>query len=249
MERLLFRLEEGAGARGGVAEGARRRRDNEDAFRVNVREDIWKNGVRTGTWWIIVPDCVDSIAVLVGHPNLTAVRPEAWRHYSWSFNLYAKGPRDLRLSSIPVNPKDVALLARYDHVEAKCAKMVERNPVVVRCEAPRERRKQRDGTFMDLEDESAFCGENVARGEPRRRGRRWSDSDVFFPAGTKPRKRREQRDSPVAVDLIDVLGAVFAHEQKIRRSCHARGKGDSTWSGKRSWMGGGELGVKHSCER
>jgi len=65
------------GPTGGVAEGARRRRDNEDAFRVNVREDIWKNGVRTGTWWISVLDCVDSIAVLVGHPNLTAVGPEA----------------------------------------------------------------------------------------------------------------------------------------------------------------------------
>ena len=115
-----------------------------------MREDIWKNGVRTGTRWISVLDCVDSIAVLVGHPNLTAVGPEAWRHYSWSFNVYAKGPRDLRGSSIPVNPKDVALLARYDHVEAKCAKMVERNPVVVRCEAPRERRKQRDGTYLSI---------------------------------------------------------------------------------------------------
>jgi hypothetical protein len=72
---------------GVAAVAARRVRDNEDAFRVNVREDIWKNGVRTGTWWISVLDCVDGIAVLVGHPNLTAVGPEAWRHYSWSFNL------------------------------------------------------------------------------------------------------------------------------------------------------------------
>ena len=218
-------------------------RDNEDAFRVNVREDIWKNGVRTGTWWISVLDCVDSIAVLVGHPNLTAVGPEAWRHYSWSFNVYAKGPRDLRFSSIPVNPKDVALLARYDHVEAKCAKMVERNPVVVRCEAPRERRKQRDGTYtIDLEDQSAFCGENVARGEPGRRGLRWSDSHVFFPAGTKPRKRREQRDIPVAVDLIDVLGAEFAHEQDPAQRPRPW-EGDTR--GKGNWIGG----VKHSCER
>jgi hypothetical protein len=81
---------------------------------------------------------VDSIArVLVGHPNLTAVGPEAWRHYSWSFNVVAtarKQARDGRCatSSIPVNPKDVALLASHDHVKAKCAKMVERNPVVVR---------------------------------------------------------------------------------------------------------------------
>ena len=187
---------------------------------------------------------MDLIVCLVGHPNLAAVRPEAWRHYSWSFNLsYARG-RDGRsaTSSIPVNPKDVALLARYDHVEAICAKMVERNPVVVRRKAPRERRKQRDGTFMDLEDHSALCDENVARGEPGRRGLRWSDSHVFFPAGTKPRKRREQRDSPVAGDRIDVLGAVFAHEQFSLRSGHARGKGDI---GKESWIGG----VKHSCER
>ncbi len=184
---------------------------------------------------------MDSTGALVGHPNLTAVGPEAWRHYSWSFNHSARG-RDGRDSSSPVNLKDVALLARYDHVEAKCAKMVERNPVVVRCDAPRDRRKQRDSTVMDLEDRSAFCDENVARGEPSRRGLRWSYSQVFFPAGTKPRNRREQRDSPVAGDPIDVLGAVFAHEQISLRSGHARGKGDR---GKESWIGC----VKHSCER
>ena len=234
----MFRQVEGV-----AAVAARRVRDNVDAFRVNVREDIWKNGVRTGTWWISVLDCVDRIAVLVGHPNLTAVGPEACRHYSWSFNVYAKGPRDLRFSTIPVNPKDVALLARYDHVKAKCANMVERNPVVVRCETPPERRKQRDGTLMDLEDQRAFCGENVARGEPGRRGLRWSDSHVFFPAGTKARELREQRGIPVAVDLIDVLGAVFAHEQNIRPSGHAGGKGDTRAKGK--WIGG----VKNACER
>ena len=183
LELLLFRLEEGAGARGGVAEGARRVRDNEDAFRLNVREDIWSNGVTATVTpgGIIVLDCVDSIEVLVGHPNLTAVGPEAWRHYSWSFNLYAKRPRDLRDNSVMgnwifVNSKDVALPARYDHVVTKCAKMVERNPVVIRCEARPDRRKQRDGTFMDLEDQSAFCGENVARGEPGIGGHRWSNS-------------------------------------------------------------------------
>jgi len=77
----LLRLEEGFVRR---AEEARRVRDNEDAFRVNVREDILSNGVSTV---IIVPDCVDSIVALVGHPNLAAVGPEACRHYSWSFNL------------------------------------------------------------------------------------------------------------------------------------------------------------------
>ena len=78
----MFRLEEGAGARGEVAEAARRRRDNEDAFRVNVREDILSNGVSGRE-----PDCVNSIVRLVGHPNLTAVGPEAYGPYSWSFNL------------------------------------------------------------------------------------------------------------------------------------------------------------------
>jgi len=86
--KLLFRQEEGAVALPLLAasrcEGARRVRDNGDAFRGNVREDTLSNGVSTV---IIVLDCVDSIVALVGHPNLAAVGPEAWRHYSWSFNL------------------------------------------------------------------------------------------------------------------------------------------------------------------
>jgi hypothetical protein len=87
LEHLLFRQEEGAALRAASrCEGARRVRDNVDAFGVNVREDILSNGVSTV---IIVLDCVDSIVALVGHPNLTALErgPEAWRHYSWSFNL------------------------------------------------------------------------------------------------------------------------------------------------------------------
>jgi hypothetical protein len=89
---------------------------------------------------------VDSIAAFVGHPNRIAVevyawRPEAWRHYSWSFNRCARSARErdghygYRKNVVPVNPIDVALLARYDHVVAKYARrtsMVERNPVVVR---------------------------------------------------------------------------------------------------------------------
>jgi len=132
LEHLLLRLEEGFVRR---AEEARSLRDNEDAFRANVREDTLSNGVSTV---IIVLDCVDNIVFLVAHPNLTTVGPEAYRHYSWSFNLTvikntgrSKYVRDLRGISKPVNPKDGALLARYDHVKAKCAKMVERNPVVV----------------------------------------------------------------------------------------------------------------------
>jgi len=156
---------------------------------------------------------VDSIAVLVGHPNLTAVGPEAWRHYSWPFNRCAHVRRDLRDSSIPVNLKDVALIARYDQVEAKCAKMVERNPVVVPCEASLDRRKQREGTgWRGLIDQSALCDENVARREPGIRGLRWSNSHVFFSARTKPRDGQEQRGVPVAVDRIDLIGAVFAHK-------------------------------------
>ena len=149
---LLFRREEGQAP----AEGARRVRDNVDAFRECVLHEIWSNGVTATVTpgGIIVLDCVDSKVRLVGHPNLAAVEPEAWRHYSWSFNLCARSNvrGDLRdnsrrcLGIIFVNSKDVALLARYDHVVAKCAKMVKRNPVVVRCEAPPDRRKQRDDT-------------------------------------------------------------------------------------------------------
>jgi hypothetical protein len=197
---------------------------------------------------------VDLTVNLVGHPNFTAVGPEAWRHYSWSFNLPATGRKYVREgkdreTTGPVNPVDAALLARYDHVVTKYARssMVERNPVVVDCGAPPERRKQRDDAVMDLVDVRAFCGENVARGERGNgiRGLRWSNSQVFFQAGTIPRQRREQRGIPVAVDPIDILGAEFAHEQKIRRSGHARGKGGRPWNGKGSWIGG----VKHSCER
>jgi hypothetical protein len=78
---------------------------------------------------------VDSIVVLGSHPNLTALGPEAWRDYSWSFNprcVDERDERDMWSSWKVINLKDVALLARYDHVKTKCANMVERNPVVVR---------------------------------------------------------------------------------------------------------------------
>jgi hypothetical protein len=114
--------------------------------------------------------------------------------------------------STAVNPKDVALLARHDHVKAIGAKMVEGNPVVVRCEAPGERRKRRSGAIMDLEDQSALYDENVARVEPGRRRLKWSESHVFFPAGTKPRNVREERSSAGTVNLIDYIVAVWGHE-------------------------------------
>jgi hypothetical protein len=77
---------------------------------------------------------VDSIVVLGSHPNLTALGPEAYWHYSWSFNFSVEGRdgRDMWSSWKVINLKDVALVARYDHVKAKIASMVERNPVVVR---------------------------------------------------------------------------------------------------------------------
>jgi hypothetical protein len=81
LEHLLFRQEEGAvalprvaGGRSRRCEGARNLWDNVDAFRANVREDTLSNGVSTV---IIVLDCVDSTVILVGHPNLAAVGPEA----------------------------------------------------------------------------------------------------------------------------------------------------------------------------
>ena len=74
-------------------------------------------------------------------------------------------------------------------------------------------RKQREGTcwMRGLKDVLAFCDENVARGEPGRRGLRWSDSHVFFHHGRNGgRKRPEQRAIPVAVDRIDVLGCTYS---------------------------------------
>ena len=96
---------------------------------------------------------------------------------------------------------------------------------------------------MDLVDQSAVCDENVAWAEPGRRGLQWSESDVFFPAGAKPRNVREERSSPGAVNLIDYIVAVWGHQQLILRSGHARGKGDTKGKGK--WIGG----VNNSCER
>ena len=128
MELLLFRQVQGAGG----PDEHDRLRDIVNAFRGNVREEIQSNCV-SGRG----PDCVDSIASLVGHPNLAGVgSAHSWRHYRWAFNRTIvtgrKYGRDVRDSTSPINPKDVALTARYDQVKAICAKMVERNPVVIR---------------------------------------------------------------------------------------------------------------------
>ena len=84
-----YRLE--ADALSVVAEGARSGRDDLDAFRTVVMEDIISNGVSGGR-----TDCVDSTGggntgvVLVGHPDLAGIGPpEASRNYSWSFKFEA----------------------------------------------------------------------------------------------------------------------------------------------------------------
>jgi len=66
LELLLFRLPEGKAS----AKGAQRVRDNEEAFRARMREEIVSNGVSGRE-----ADCVDSTAYLVGDPNLTGVGP------------------------------------------------------------------------------------------------------------------------------------------------------------------------------
>jgi hypothetical protein len=72
-----------------------------------------RNDVRTVIWWISVLDCVDRTGVIVGDQKLTLEGTEASRRYSWSFSREARG-RDGRCAttSIPVNPKDAAVMAR-----------------------------------------------------------------------------------------------------------------------------------------
>jgi len=129
--KVFFRLEVGAAR----AEGARSRRDDHDGFRTFPIEDIISNGV-TGT----VVDCVDSTVVLVGCQDLAAQGSEAHRHYSWSFKLGARAVDERGNSKVGwvwiyANLPDGAVLTRRDHVVAKCAHMVERNPGVIRCVA------------------------------------------------------------------------------------------------------------------
>ena len=107
----------------------------------------------------------------------------------------------------------------------------------------RERRKQRDGTFMDLEDQSAFCDENVARGEPGRRGLRWSIAMYF--------SRQEPNPgivaNTVAFPLQSIL-SMFSEQYSVTSKDPAQRP--RPWErgldrGKGNWIGG----VKHSCER
>jgi hypothetical protein len=118
------------------AEGAQLIRDDLDAFRTVPLDDSQSNVAS-------VRDCVDSTngvntgEVLVDHPDLAALGPEACPHYNWAFNFTGLPVkcdlRDRRGSSVPVNLPDVAaIFTRHDHVVAKCAHMVESNPGMVR---------------------------------------------------------------------------------------------------------------------
>src|SRR6187401_1607262 len=100
----------------------------------------------------MVIDCVDLTVDIVGHQDLTAEGPEAWRdasrarcrRYSWSFSAPAAvHDRDEFDRSSPVNRPDGAVLARCDHLVTKCAHMVECKRTMGRNGTP-ERRK-RDG--------------------------------------------------------------------------------------------------------
>ena len=194
---------------------------------------------------------MDSAVVLVGRQDLAAIGPELSRHYSWSFKFDARARdnRDMwrcrrrRRDREVVNLQDDAVLRRHDHVEAKCALMVERNPGVIRC-VDWERRKQRDcnrRTRRDLKDLIALCDENVARGEPgiRRLGR--SYSHVFFAAGTTPGDRRQICDVPEAVDLNDFLAAVLGRDHISLGRGHAYGPAVVD-NGKGLWIGGWVIG-------
>jgi len=151
------------------------------------------------------------------------------------------GVHNERGNSVPVNLPDRSGLTGHDHVVPECAHVVEGNPGVVLC-AVWHQHKRRDDTPRHLIDPRALCDENVARSEPGIHRLGWSDSDVFFSAVSDSRKRRQERDVPLAVDGIDIVAAVFGHNQISGRSGHAYGRVDS---GKGSWIGG----VKDYCQR
>jgi hypothetical protein len=93
--------------------------------------------------------------------------------YSWPFLRVDTGVRDERGSSETVNPPDGAVLTGQDHVVVKStingAEMVERNPGIPF--AASDGHKRRDGTPRDLKHLTVFLrDENVARGEPGKRG-------------------------------------------------------------------------------
>src|SRR5215472_2769060 len=132
-----------------------------------------------------------------------------------------------------VNLPDQAVVAGDNHVEVKCAHVVEGDAGFV-LSAAREKHKRRDGTAGDVKNGRALCDEDVARSEPGTSGLRWSDSDIFFSAVTDSRKSGQEGDVALAVERIDIVAAVFGHDQVGARSGHAYGRIDG---GKGSWIG------------
>src|SRR6266550_1253343 len=250
VDRVLVecRREQGAAR---VGEGTWIRRDDEDAFRGEHVEGLQSNVAQ-------VVDCVDSTVVLVGHQDLAAVtirarrRPEAYWRHSWSFKLGARasGLNEGDVSGrVNTRHKSGAAagagVTRHDHVVAKCAFMVERNPCVLGCITVWDRRKRCDARPIgrDLIDLTALCDVKVARG-PHSQG--WRESQVSFQ--TRPTKARgnrcERQEIPTGVDRIDALGAVFGHVEFTRRSSYADGPvGRDADNGKGKW----NRGVKESC--
>jgi hypothetical protein len=75
--------------------------------------------------------------ILVTHPKLAAIGPEAARHYSWTFNFSnwsrAVEVTDISDNSSPVHlPHAAAKFTRYEHVVSKLSLLVEGNPGMVR---------------------------------------------------------------------------------------------------------------------
>jgi len=141
----------------------------------------------------------------------------------------------------PVNLPDWAVGTGNNHVVAKCAHVVEGDPGFV-LPAGWHQCKRGDDTTRDLIDPRALCDENVARGEPGIDRLGWSDTYVFFSAVRNAGKGRQQGDVALAVDRIDIVAAVFGHNQIGARSGHAYRRIDS---GKRSWISG----VQDYCQR
>ena len=220
-----------------VAEAARIWRDDEDAFRTGPSKETSINGASAR-------DCDDMTVFLVGRPDLAAKRPEAVRHYSWSFQLKIRSrySRDwVGDSARRGNTRYLAGLTRHDHVKIKiCAEMVEGDPSVVPS-AAWDRREQRDAAPIgrDLIDLIDLCDVNVARGP---RPQVWRDSHVFFYAADTVRNRPKRRDNPGVGDLSEVSTAVCAHYELIRRSHYGYGLGFYC-------KGNSNRGVKEPCGR
>jgi hypothetical protein len=182
---------------------------------------------------------------LVGRPDLAAKRPEAVRHYSWSFQLNARAySRDyVGDSAGRGNTRYLAGLTRHDHIKIKiCAEMVEGDPSVGPSAAwDRRKRHRRDETPIGREsiDLIDLCRVNVARGP---RPQVWRDSQVFFYAADTVRNRPKRRDNPGVGDLREVPIAEFAHYELIRRSHYGYGLGFYC-------KGNSNGGVKEPCCR